>query len=134
MKRIFIILLLLSPLFVLSQSKYNILEDTTIEFNCFVAHVNKNGVFHCNLKGTFYPDLIYDSTIRKWFIKIVNGDSLFYYRHDYIRTYVWKEHWGYAYEPIEGIGLYLTMPHIYGDTLIRKEQYWDDETEKTRDL
>lgn len=103
------------------------------EWRCGVAHMNKDGGFSCDFKGTYYPFEIYDSTIRKWFIKIVNGDSLFYYRHDVEKLFVWRKKskagmYGYEHQDgYEGCGTTIGKPYdkSIGDTLRIKEQVWN---------
>lgn len=104
-----------------------------MDWRCGVNHITNEGVFSCDFKGNYYPENIYDSTIRKWFIKIVENDSLFYYRHDVERLYVWRDKnkkglYGYQYEyGCSGCG--ETIPKRYdksvGDTLRIMEQVWD---------
>lgn len=101
---------------------------SNVEWRCAVAHYTKEGVFTCNFKGTYYPEHIFDSTIRKWFVEIKNGDSVFYYRNDVTRLYIWNgrpKNEMYGYEWKMGGGS-TTLPDKYNgsDTLRIKEQVW----------
>ena len=109
-------------------SKYDTVDFSKMEMRCGVAHWTNDGVFSCDFKGAYYPESLKDSTIRKWFIKVVNGDSLFYYRTDVVRLYIWNgrpKNQEYGYEWKTGGGS-VTMPDKYNgsDTLKIKEQIW----------
>lgn len=107
-----------------------ILFNTTAfcQWHCAVAHITKDGVFTCDFNGTYYPEYIKDSSIKKWFIKVVNKDSLFYYRTYATKVYVWNgrpknEAYGYEWKTKDGS---VTMPDKYNglDTIREKVQVW----------
>lgn len=63
-----------------------------------------------------------------WFVEIKNGDSIFYYRNDVTRLYIWNgrpKNEIYGYEWKVGSGS-ITLPDKYNgsDTLRIKEQVW----------
>jgi hypothetical protein len=109
-------------------SKIDTIDWPKMEMHCLVAHMTKDGIFTCNFKGTYYPETIYDSTIRKWFIEVKNNDSVFYYRTDVERLYIWNgrpKNQEYGYEWKTGSGS-VRIPDKYNgsDTLKIKEQIW----------
>lgn len=108
---------------------YDTFDFSDMEMRCGVAHLNKNGVFVCDFKGTYYPSHIYDSTIRKWFIKVANGDSLFYYRNDFVRLYIWDgrskyDNYGYVWDMGGGSSTTISDKYNGSDTLRINDQVW----------
>ena len=97
-----------------------------IRMTCAVAHGDgKGNVFVCDFNGTYYPAYIQDDKIKKWFIKMDGMDSLFYYRKDIDRIFIWNgrpKNELYGYECKE-IGTTMGNPY-QGDTLIIKDQIW----------
>ena len=110
---------------VLNKYKY---DWSKIETRCAVAHFTKDGVFTCDFQGTYYPEIITDSTIKKWFIKVVNSDSLFYYKYDIVKTYIWdgrpkNQDYGYECKSRSMIEI-IANKYTGNDTLRIKEQAW----------
>jgi hypothetical protein len=97
---------------------------------CLVAHYTKDGIFTCNFKGTFYPDRIYDTSIKKWFIEKRGADSLFYFKTDTVDVYIWNgrpknEIYGYESMEMRKTGFGMTAPWEYTtDTISFKRQNW----------
>lgn len=124
-------LFMLIAMYSSSQTPSGFLDSATyarIEWRCGVAHWTADGVFSCDFKGTYYPERIFDTTVKKWFIKIVNGDSLFYYKTDAVGLYIWNgrpKNQEYGYEWKTGGGS-VTLPDKYNgsDTLRSKYQIW----------
>jgi hypothetical protein len=124
-----LILVMLCSLKASSQTiKDTVFDFSKMDMRCGVAHITKDGVFSCDFKGTYYPEHLYDSTVRKWFIKVKDGDSLFYYRHDVERLYIWNgrpknQEYGYEWETGGGS---VAIPDKYNgsDTLRIMEQVW----------
>jgi hypothetical protein len=106
----------------------DIIDFSGVGWRCAVAHYSKDGIFTCNFNGAYYPETIFDSTIRKWFVEMKNGDSIFYYRNDLTKIYIWNgrpKNEMYGYEWKSGGGS-ITLPDKYNgsDTLRIKEQKW----------
>jgi hypothetical protein len=99
------------------------LSGLDFEIHCLVAHCTDDGVFGCDYKGTYYPSHIYDTAIKKWFIKMVNCDSLFYYRTDYERVYIWNGS-GYEWKWSDSGSSTIFYPYKGYDTLRIWEQVW----------
>lgn len=128
------IILLLSMIVCSTICKAQSIAVDTVRFSledirCAVAHGTKDGWFDCDFKGTYYPYHIFDTSITKWFIKMKDGDSLFYYRHFYTEVYIWNgrpknEEYGYFFGE-NGNG--ITIPDKYNgsDTLRIIKQVWE---------
>lgn len=96
---------------------------------CGVIHMNEKGAFDCDFNGHYYPIWINDTAKYKWFVRIKDGDSIFYYRKDVVRLYIWNgrpHNQIYGYVLDLGMGGSETRPDKYNghDTLRIKEQVW----------
>jgi hypothetical protein len=89
---------------------------------CLVAHITKDGVFTCDFKGVLYPESIYDTSIKKWFIKMKGIDSVFYYKTDTVEVYVWDG----SFYTQKGDGWSRGIGYEYNgkDTLKESRQLW----------
>lgn len=122
-----VLFLLLLPMFGYAQVRTERSFDwSKMEMRCAVAHGDgKGNVFTCDYNGTYYPEVIQDTTITKWFVKMEGKDSLFYYRRIVIDTFVWNGKDKAAIYGYESLDKSTIIPTSYTkDTITFNRQVW----------